>query len=94
MTYAERTKLTKERDDEHMIYEMGSVSQYEDGSVLQCTTMQTFTAQEVAAMGQPLQPEPSVIFRRPSLYLKDMRRNAKAAITNGKTNNLAPFVEW
>ena len=94
MTYAEQTKATEKRDDEHMIYEMGSVSQYQDGSVLQCTTMQTFTPEQVAAMTRPLQPEPSAIFRRPALYLKDLRRNAKAALKHGTTENLAPFVEW
>jgi hypothetical protein len=25
---------------------------------------------------------------------KDLQLNAHAAIENGKTNNLAPFVEW
>jgi hypothetical protein len=94
MTYAERTQQTERRDDEHMIYEMGSVSQYEDGSVLQCTTMQTFTAKEVLAMSIPLQPEPSAIFQRPALYLGDLKRNAKAAIKNGKTENRAPLVNW
>jgi hypothetical protein len=94
MTYAERTKQTEQRDDEHMIYEMGSLSQYEDGSVLQCTTMQTFTAQEVLATGVPLQPEPSAIFPHPALYLKDLKRNAKAAIKDGKTENRAPLVNW
>jgi hypothetical protein len=94
MTYAKRTKQTEQRDDEHMIYEMGSISQYEDGSVLQCTTMQTFTAQEVLTMSTPLQPEPSGIFQRPALYLKDLKRNAEAAIKNGKTENRAPFVNW
>jgi hypothetical protein len=94
MTYAEQTKQTQQRDDERMIYEMGSLSQYEDGSVLQCTTMQTFTAREVLAMGAPLQPEPGAIFQRSALYLKDLKRNAKAAIKNGKTENRAPLVNW
>jgi hypothetical protein len=41
MTYAERTAATGQRDDDHMIYEMGPTSQYEDGSVLNCLTMRT-----------------------------------------------------
>ena len=93
MTFAERSASTRTRDDEHMIYEMGSISQYEDGSVLDCTTMTTYTPDEVVA-GISIYPEPAVIFNRPKLYLKDMRRNALAAIKHGKTKNLAPLLYW
>jgi hypothetical protein len=88
-TYAERTAASGERDDEHMIYEMGPTSQYEDGSVLICTTMTTYTPQQAAA-GIDV-PKFGVSGKRIS---KDLQRNAKAAIEHGKTNNLAPFVNW
>ena len=94
MTYAERTVLTEMRDDEHMIYEMGSVSQYEDGSLLDCLTMTSYTAEEVESMTEPIQPEPAAIFHRPEVYLKDLKRNARAAIKKGKTKNISPFVNW
>ena len=93
MTHAERSAATETRDDDHMIYEMGSISQYEDGSVLDCTTMTTYTAEEVVA-GITIHSEPVVIFNRPKIYLKDLRRNARAAIKHGKTKNLAPLVYW
>ena len=92
MTYAERSAATGTRDDQHMIYEMGSISQYEDGSVLDCLTMTTSTAEEVVA-GISVQFEPAFIFNRPKLYLKDLRRNAEAALKNGTTRNLAPSVK-
>ena len=89
MTYAEQTAAAGERDDLHMIYEMGPTSQYEDGSVLNCLTMTTYTPEEVAA-GIEVPPF-GVSAKRIS---KDLRRNALAAIEHGKTNNLAPFVNW
>lgn len=92
MTYAERSAATRTRDDEHMIYEMGSVSQYEDGSVLDCMTMATYTAEQVVT-GIAVRFETAFIFNRPKLYLKDLRRNAKAALKKGTTGNLAPFVK-
>ena len=93
MTFAERSAATRTRDDEHMIYEMRPISQYEDGSVLDCVTMTTCTAEEVVT-GITMHPEPAVIFNRPKLYLKDLKRNARAALKNGKTRSLAPFVDW
>jgi hypothetical protein len=93
MTYAQQTVATRERDDDHMIYEMGSISQYEDGSVLDCVPMKAYTAEQVVA-GINVTFQPAAIFRRPNLYLKDLKRNAKAALKNGKTENLAPLVEW
>ena len=89
MTYAEQTAAAGERDDLHMIYEMGPTSQYEDGSVLNCLTMTTYTPEEVAA-GIEVPPF-GVSARRIS---KDLQRNAHAALKHGKTNNLAPFVQW
>lgn len=94
MTYAERSKATEERDDEHMIYEMGSLSQYEDGSALECETMTTYTAEEIFALAVPIQPEPAAIFGHADRYLKDLKRNARAATKYGKTGNRAPFVNW
>jgi hypothetical protein len=93
MTHAECSAVTRKRDDEHMIYEMGTISQYEDGSVLDCLTMTTYTAEQVVA-GITIYPEPALIFNRPKLYLKDLKRNAKVALKNGKTENLAPLVDW
>jgi hypothetical protein len=92
MTYAERSAATRTRDDQHMSYEMGSISQYEDGSVLDCVTMMAHTAAEVVA-GINVRFEPGFIFNRPKLYLKDLQRNAKAALKNGTTRNLAPRVK-
>jgi hypothetical protein len=89
MTYAELTAASGVRDDEHMIYEMGHISQYSDGSVLNCATMKMYTAQEIlddeegqAAMWK-LNPHKRAIWG-------DLRRNAKAALKNGSTRNLAP----
>ena len=93
MTHAERSAVTRKRDDEHMIYEMGTISQYEDGSVLDCLTMTTYTAEQVVG-GITIYPQPALIFNRPKLYLKDLKRNAKAALKNGKTENLTPLVDW
>jgi hypothetical protein len=72
-----------------MIYEMGPTSQYEDGSVLICTTMKTYTPEEVVA-GIEVPPF-GVSAKRIG---KDLQRNARAALKHGKTNNLAPFVQW
>ena len=89
MTYAEKTAATGQRDDVHMIYEMGPTSQYEDGSVLNCITMTTYTREKVAS-GIEVPPFGGSAKR----ISKDLQRNAKAAIKHGKTNNLAPFVNW
>jgi hypothetical protein len=89
MTYAEQTAATGERDDVHMIYEMGPTSQYEDGSVLNCITMITYTREQVAA-GIDVPPF-GVSAKK---ITKDLQRNAKAAIKHGKTRNLSPFVNW
>jgi hypothetical protein len=89
MTYAEQTAATRQRDDLHMIYEMGPTSQYEDGSVLNCITMRTYTREEVA-MGIDVPPFGGSAKR----ISEDLQRNAKAAIKHGKTENHAPFVNW
>lgn len=46
MTYAEASILGG-RDEHHMIYEEYSISQYTDGSVLNCLTMTAYTAHDV-----------------------------------------------
>lgn len=89
MTYAEQTKATRARDDEHMIYEMGEWSQYEDGSVLHCRLMTTFVASQVAS---PHFTRELTAVGIPAWLLKDLRRNAKAALKNGTTTNLAPRI--
>ena len=89
MTYAEQTAVRGQRDDVHMIYEMGPTSQYEDGSVLICTSMTTYSPEEAAA-GIDV-PKFGVPGKRIS---KDLQRNARAALKHGKTKNLAPFTRW
>lgn len=90
MTYAEQS-ITNGRDDEHMIYEMGYISQYSDGSVLNAAAMKVYTAQEILDDEEgknaawKLKP-----FKR-ELW-GDLRRNAKAALKDGTTKNLAPRV--
>jgi hypothetical protein len=88
-TYAEQTAASGQRDDVHMIYEIEPTSQYEDGSVLICTTMTTFTPEEAAA-GIEVPPFGGSAKK----ITKDLQRNAKAAIKRGKTKNLAPLVNW
>src|SRR5271170_4647915 len=84
------------RDDKHMIYEMFQISQYSDGSVLNCLTMKFFTAQEIVDMGKPnLRPSAGGTAEQRKLWqavFGDLRRNAKAALKNGTTTNLAPVV--
>jgi hypothetical protein len=98
-TFAERTAETGVRADEHMIYEMGSWSQYSDGSVLDCISMKTFTAQEVAdgdILGLAKDDPSWAIFPDNKKVAHavggDLKRNAKPAIKNGTTKNLAPRV--
>ncbi len=85
MTYAENTMQTRERDDEHMIYEMFNLSQYEDGSVLDCIPMRSYTAKQVVdGECDSLKTAKNII--------DDLKRNALAAIKHGNTMNLAPRV--
>jgi hypothetical protein len=91
MTYAERSKARQSRDEDHMIYEVMNVSQYEDGSVLECQMMSTYTAAQIAS-GMIVRCAASS--QTTKQVNKDLVRNAKAAIKNGKTKNLAPRVNW
>jgi len=75
-----------------MIYEMSVISQYEDGSVFNCVTMETMTAEDVVNL-PPTQPLPFCGGGERAV-IRDLKRNAKAALKNGKTENLAPLVEW
>jgi hypothetical protein len=90
MTYAEAAAVNG-RDDEHMIYEMMNISQYEDGSVLDCVTMTTYTAAQAASDIAIAYAGDRTLANR---VRKDVECNARAAIKNGKTENLAPFVNW
>lgn len=92
MTYAEQSAASGKRDDEHMIYETMNISQYEDGSVLECITMTTYTAKEAASRLKSIRYDGSPATLKN--VVKDLRRNAKAALKHGKTRNLAPFVDW
>lgn len=97
MTYAEQTWKRGQRDDEHMIYEMYMFSQYSDGSVLDCYQGITYTAKEVATGTDVVQkpPKADAAIRKLTRAINgDLRRNAKAAVKNGTTKNLAPFVQW
>jgi hypothetical protein len=78
MTYAEAS-IHGGRDDAHLIYEEYNISQYTDGSVLNCLTMTTYTAQNaidgvVNTAGLP--PFGDKYLR---LVAADLRRNAKKA---------------
>jgi hypothetical protein len=99
-TFAEQTKDSGVRDDERMIYEMMHISQYSDGSVLDAEFLKTFTAQQVAESATVIvlgdgdysgyHPENLKLGK---LIAGDIKRNAKAAIKNGTTTNLAPRVK-
>jgi hypothetical protein len=85
-TFAERTARIEKRDEDHMIFEMYQFSQYEDGSVLSCIGMQTFTAQEVVDGRCLIDPAPG--FEKLAKRIdKSLRINAKAALRDGKTHN-------
>jgi hypothetical protein len=47
-TYAQQSILIG-RDDGHIVYEEQNISQYEDGSVLDCVRMGAYTAEQVIA---------------------------------------------
>jgi len=85
MTYAEQSKANESRDEEHMIYEVMNVSQYEDGSALECQMMSTYTtAQIVSGMNVRCAASPQT----PKLVNKDLVRKAKAAIKHEKLKTL------
>jgi len=94
MTYAEQTAANGQRDDEHMIYEMFEFSQYSDGSVLECRTMTTYTAEEVWLGKVIVTPRQtcSLNYKMAKDISDDLKRNAKAALKNGTTKNRAPRV--
>jgi hypothetical protein len=98
MTYAERSAAAQTRDDEHMIYEMYQFSQYEDGSVFDCVKSRTYTAEELlradVEVGYCQAKYHPSMRRRLQAISGDLRRNAKAALKNGKTENRTPFVNW
>ena len=94
----------KENDVEK-IYEMFNISQYCDGSVLNCLTGRTYTARQVIDAHKAGQPEynmmdgvlgfpdePKGMTKLVRDIFNDIRRNAKAALKNGGTRNLAPRV--
>lgn len=79
MTYAEAS-IHSGRDDHHMIYEEYSISQYTDGSVLNCLTMTTYTAQGVIDGAVSLAGLPPLGDMYQKAVAADLRRNAKKAI--------------
>jgi hypothetical protein len=93
MTYAEQSAASGKRDDEHMIYEMFHLSQYSDGSVLNCRTMKTWTAYEIAN-GVPKpggrDEQKMMTDATKQAVWQDLKRNAKAALKNGTTKNIGP----
>ncbi len=91
MTYAETSAANRTRDDIHMIYEMHNISQYKDGSVLECIQMNTFTAQQVVVPGFTIKWMGTAQKLLPTV-IRDLQRNAKAAIKNGSTGNRAPLL--
>jgi len=78
MTYAQRS-ITNGRDDEHMTYEEQNISQYEDGSVLDCLQMKAYTAEQVIA-GQQFTPALSYSIKYVTDLNRDLLRNAKKAL--------------
>src|SRR5277367_2035094 len=100
MTFAERTWQAGKRDDEHMIYEMYQFSQYSDGSVLDCAAGVTYTAAEIVGGAlivdfpkrkgsDYVRPPQSPVLSLAKQINADLLRNAKAALKNGTTTNLA-----
>lgn len=81
MTYAEAS-IHGGRDDNHMIYEEYNISQYTDGSVLNCLTMTAYTAQEVIDGKMNLAGLPPLGGKYQKAVAADLRKNAMTA--NGK----------
>ena len=77
-TYATQAILSG-RDDDHIIYEEQNISQYEDGSVLDCVQMKAYTAEQVIA-GRVFAP----VISYSTKYVRDLNRdllcNAKKAV--------------
>lgn len=78
MTHAEAS-IHGGRDDAHMIYEEYNISQYTDGSVLNCLTMTTSSAQEVIEERVNLSGLPPFGGKYLKSVAADLRRNAKTA---------------
>lgn len=78
MTYAEAS-IHGGRDDDHMIYEEYSISQYTDGSVLNCLTMTTYAAQDVIDGTVNMAGLPLLGDKYQKAVAADLRRNAKKA---------------
>jgi hypothetical protein len=78
MTYAEAS-IHGGRDDDHMIYEEYNISQYTDGSVLNCLTMTTYTAQDVIDGTVSMAGLPPLGDKHQKAVAADLRRNAKKA---------------
>jgi hypothetical protein len=76
MTYAEAS-IHGGRDDDHMIYEEYNISQYTDGSVANCLTLTTYTAQEVIDGTMNLAGLPQCADEYQKRVAADLRRNAK-----------------
>lgn len=72
MTYAESAKMNG-RDDDNLTYEHLNISQYRDGSVLDCLSMTTYTAKEVVNPKTPIAAAEDVV--------ADLRRHANTALT-------------
>lgn len=78
MTHAEAS-IHAGRDDDHMIYEEYNISQYADGSVLNCLTMTTYTAQDVIDGGVSMAGLPPFGEKYLKSVAADLRRNAMKA---------------
>jgi hypothetical protein len=94
-TMAEQAAETGTRD--HLICEMYQWAQFEDGSVLNSLLTDinptaTFTAQEVVDGLFVIYSDNPHCEKLGKIIMGDMLRNAKAAIKNGTTKNLAPRV--
>jgi hypothetical protein len=73
MTYAESAKMNG-RDEEHLTYEHLNISQYADGSVLDCLRMETYTVKQIVAR----------TFALPNVtedVIADLQRGATTALT-------------
>ena len=92
-TMAEQAAETGTRD--HLICEMYQWAQFEDGSVFNSLRTDinptaTFTAQEVVDGLFVIHSDTPHCEKLGKIIMRDMLRNAKAAIKNGTTKNLAP----
>jgi hypothetical protein len=96
MTMAEIAAEQGTRDG--VIYEMYQWSQFEDGSVFNAlrtniNPIATFTAKQVVDGVFVIVSDNPLGEKLGRVIMSDMLRNAKAAIKNGSTANLAPRVK-